>query len=120
LWSGTWSPAPADELVLDDACDPKDAQSQISAWLYGETFWLKQQAALAHEIAELQDLRNSRNQNPGRPADMTPIEERMRRLSDKARAALAATDDQLWREEIISLGRCETVVRHQLAQSAGS
>ncbi len=116
LLAGFLITRPTDELALDNDCSPENIQAQFSARLYGDTFLRKQQAALGNEIGTLQNLRNASTENPSRPADMTPIEERMRRLSDKARAALAATDDQLWRDEILSLGRCEGVVQQRLAR----
>lgn len=106
---------PVDEVVLDRDCSPEDIQAQLSAWFYGNTFWQKQQAALTDEIETLQDMRNEAKQGPARPAGMTPIEARMRRLSERARAIAAVTDDQIWREEILTLGRCEGVVGRRLA-----
>ncbi|HEY1723076.1 MAG TPA: hypothetical protein VGG27_17670 [Magnetospirillaceae bacterium] len=107
---------PTDEVALDSGCDPEDMQAQLSAWLYGDEFWQKQQVAMTNEIETLQDLRNEANTNPGRPVNMTPIEIRMRRLSEKAKAAAAAADDRLWREQILTLGRCEGVASRRLAQ----
>ncbi len=109
-----WLTEPPERVVLNEGCEPGDVTAVLSAWIHGPRFWASQEVALTDEIKTLQDLRNSARLNPRRPVDMTPIEMRMRRLSDKERAALIAGEEDAWRNEILFFGRCEAVARARL------
>jgi hypothetical protein len=111
-----WLTLPPDRVVLNESCDPVDVPAALSSWIYDGRFWQSQETALDAEIEALQDLRNIAKDGNGRPIDMTPIEARMRRLSDKERAALVAGEDEAWSREILFFGRCESAVRARLVR----
>ena len=115
LWF--WLTLPPSRLVLDESCAPQDIPSILSAWIYGGEFWTKQQAAVSDELAALQEIRDQAKGGIGRPSDITPIERRMRRLTEQQMAELAAGQEEAWRNEVLWLGRCDASVKAHLARS---
>lgn len=111
-----WLTLPPDRVALDEACVPAGMRFKSSALTWGDKFWRHQKNAISAEIGMLQDLREAAKQGTLRPADETPIEQRMRHLTDRDLARLAAGQEAAWRERILWLGRCEQTVDRRLAR----
>ena len=114
---GIWITLPPTTLALNPSCAIDDPAAQISALLYGTSFWRKQAAAIDATVQAIQlkqaDAERTRDQPPVQPQPNdkeTPYEQRMRRLSTEAETKSQEVNLQLWHDEIDWLARCDAVV----------
>lgn len=109
-----WMTLPPDQLALNESCAPDGFFSRLSSWTWSGKFWRNQRIAVAREIHMLQTLRDQAS-GAGKVFGVSPIEQRMRRLTDQELADLAASNEDAWRARIMWLGRCDQAVAAHLA-----
>lgn len=114
-----WMTLPPHALALDETCHAASPFAQVSAAIYPRAFWTAQRAAVEAEVQRVQlekiewDHEPNGNQ-PGPQVDMTPIEKKMSRLSDKAAEEEAARRGRELQTHIDWLARCDEAIVDRL------
>ncbi len=110
-------------MAVDRGCAPVDVQASLSAFIYRSHFWRGQLKAIAAEIQQLQDLPAAveRAREEARTT-MTPIEQRMSRLSEQE-GSTPAERERIERDQenarlsrIALLARCEQEIAGRIAR----
>ena len=111
-----WVTLPPERVVLNMSCEPIDIPAQLSAALYGTTFWEYQQAAVTEEFRQFAIMFSlAERAKEGRKDEESRIESKMTRLSDREGTGSSSAQEQRARTEHLTwLYKCSSVIAGHL------